>query len=95
MSEKAMDTAVNLLRRLQQGETLGMPISRPMSEAIGPRCHELRIRDRNLYWRIIYRTDNDAILIVHAFPKKTQTTNDRDLDLSRKRLAGYDAARKN
>jgi hypothetical protein len=33
-----------LLRRLQRGETLAMPESRPMP-VIGPRCHELRIED--------------------------------------------------
>jgi hypothetical protein len=33
-----------LLRRLQRGETLSMPESRPMP-TIGPRCHELRVDD--------------------------------------------------
>jgi hypothetical protein len=33
-----------LLRRLQRGDVLPMPDSRPMP-AIGPRCHELRLRD--------------------------------------------------
>ena len=47
-----------LLRRLQRGESLTMPHSRTMP-SIGPRCHELRIRDRNVSWRIMYR---------HVFP---------------------------
>ena len=33
-----------LLRRLQRGESLSLPESRPMP-SIGPRCHELRIDD--------------------------------------------------
>ena len=33
-----------LLRRLQRGDLLAMPLSRPMP-SIGPRCHELRIVD--------------------------------------------------
>lgn len=33
-----------LLRRLQEGETLLMPVSRPMP-SIGAHCHELRIDD--------------------------------------------------
>ena len=51
-----------LLGRLQKGETLSMPRSRPMP-GIGPRCHELRIDDRATAkaWRIIYRVDPDAI----------------------------------
>jgi phage-related protein len=51
-----------LLRKLQRGEALGMPHSRPMP-AIGKRCHELRVRDGTANWRIVYRTDGDAIVI--------------------------------
>ena len=47
-----------LLRQLQQGERLGMPQSRPMS-SIGVSCHELRIRDAEQNWRIIYRIDDE------------------------------------
>jgi hypothetical protein len=36
-----------LLRRLQRGEKLGLPQSRPMP-TIGARCHELRIVDRRV-----------------------------------------------
>ena len=45
------------MRRLQQGEKLGLPHSRPLP-TIGSRCHELRIRDQNINWRIIYRIDS-------------------------------------
>lgn len=58
-----------LLRRLQQGETLSLPHSRPM-RSIGPRCHELRVRDQNKNWRIIYRVDEDRILIVEVFKRQ-------------------------
>jgi predicted XRE-type DNA-binding protein len=33
-------------------------------QTIGPRCHELRIRDDGKQWRLIYRTDPEAILVV-------------------------------
>jgi phage-related protein len=49
-----------LLRQLQQGENLGLPHSRPMPR-IGSHCHELRVRDRDKIWRIIYRINDDAI----------------------------------
>jgi phage-related protein len=62
-----------LLRRLQRGESLGMPHSRPMP-GIGRKCHELRIRDGVAIWRIVYRTDPDAIVIGTVFAKKTRTT---------------------
>jgi hypothetical protein len=34
-----------LLRRLQAGEKIGLPMSRPLP-AIGARCHELRVNDK-------------------------------------------------
>lgn len=82
-----------LLRRLQKGETLSMPESRRMS-AIGPRCHELRIPDRALgkAWRIIYRVDPDAIVIVDAFAKSTRTTPKPAIARATQRLQRYDEA---
>lgn len=82
-----------LLRRLQQGENLGMPRSRPLP-SIGPRCHELRIRDQNINWRIIYRIDSDRILIVEVFGKKTQRLPAKVVAVCKERLAKYDKARK-
>jgi len=55
-SASARIEAGYLLRRVQQGEKLSLPQSRPMP-AIGPRCHELRVRDRDHTWRIVYRVD--------------------------------------
>src|SRR3990167_5484792 len=62
-----------LLRRLQQGERLSLPHSRPMP-SITARCHELRIQDQGATWRIIYRLDPEAVVIVEVFSKKTQQT---------------------
>ncbi|HEX8139774.1 MAG TPA: type II toxin-antitoxin system RelE/ParE family toxin [Pyrinomonadaceae bacterium] len=79
-----------LLRRLQRGETLSLPHSRPMP-GISPRCHELRIVDKNKTWRIIYRVDRDAIIIVDVFQKTTQQTPKRVIDDCLRRLRQYDA----
>ena len=79
-----------LLGRLQVGETIGMPHSRPMP-SIGPRCHELRIRDAAHYWRIMYRIDPDAILVIEVFPKGTRKTPLPEIRLCQNRLAAYDA----
>lgn len=88
-SENARIEAGFLLRRLQQGEKLAMPHSRPMP-GIGPRCHELRINDEKLTWRIIYRIDLDAILILEVFDKKTQKTPKSVIDTCKARLKMYD-----
>jgi phage-related protein len=78
-----------LLRRLQQGETLGLPHSRPMP-GIGARCHELRIPDAEAAWRIIYRLDGDAVVIAEVFAKKSQATPQHVIATCRGRLRQYD-----
>ena len=90
LSDDARVEAGVLLRRLQQGESIGMPHSRPMP-SVGKRCHELRIQDKNVTWRVIYRIDSDAIVIVDWFDKKTQITPKSLITLCKKRLVNYDA----
>jgi phage-related protein len=70
-----------------------MPESRPML-TVGARCHELRIKDKNHTWRIIYRTDHDAIVIVEVFDKNDNKTPKPVTDNSKKRISVYDKAAK-
>jgi phage-related protein len=93
-SAEARLEAGQLLRRLQDGETLRMPQSRPM-KTIGKRCHELRVRDATKNWRIIYRIDEDAILILEVFNKTTRQTPDSVINRCKTRLTKYDEAVKN
>jgi phage-related protein len=60
--------------------------------AIGPRCHELRITDRGRIFRIFYRTDTDAIVIMHALAKKTASTPARVIEQCKRRLKEFDRA---
>lgn len=87
-SSKARIEAGFLLRRLQNGESLSMPHSRPMP-SIGKHCHELRIPDENATWRIIYFVDVDAIVILDVFSKKTQSTPKEVVEVCKKRLRAY------
>jgi phage-related protein len=80
-----------LLRQLQRGKTLSMPHSRPMP-AIGSGCHELRILDAGVTWRIIYRIDPDVIVIAEVFAKKTSQIPAAIVSACRKRLKDYDDA---
>ena len=88
-SKEARLAAGYLLRRLQRGEKLAMPHSRPMP-AIGGRCHELRIVDGDSTWRIVYRTDPDAVIIAEVFKKKTSQTPKRVIATCKARLREYD-----
>jgi phage-related protein len=67
-----------------------MPLSRPMP-SIGVRVHELRIRQADKNWRIIYRIDADAILIVEVFNKTTRETPQGVINVCKNRLATYDS----
>jgi len=59
---------------------------------IGSRCYELRIADRatGVSWRIIYRVDQDAIVIADAFAKKSRTTPRAAVERAARRLRRYD-----
>ncbi|MEO7521364.1 MAG: type II toxin-antitoxin system RelE/ParE family toxin [Gemmatimonas sp.] len=80
-----------LLRRLQRGDKIGLPHVRPMP-VVGSRCAELRIQDKAATWRILYRPDPDAIVIVAVFAKKTPATPATILATAKARLRQYDRA---
>jgi phage-related protein len=79
-----------LLRLLQKGIKLSLPQSRPMP-SIGSSCHELRINDESGIWRIIYRLDSDAIIILDVFEKKTQKTPKTVIENCKLRIKRYDS----
>lgn len=87
-SKEARLEAGLLLRRLQQGESIGMPHSRPMP-SVERRCHELRIEDENQTWRILYAIEPDAIVILEVFSKKRGTTPKTVIDNAIKRVKHY------
>ena len=89
-SSKARVEAGYLLRRMQLGEKLSLPHSRPMP-SIGARCNELRIDDENKSWRIVYRLDSDAIVILEVFEKRTRKTTKDVIDNCKRRVRLYDS----
>ena len=91
-SKEARIEAGVLLRKLQQGEKLSLPHSRPMP-SIGPGCHELRVIDRDAAWRIFHYINADAIVLLEITDKKTRQTRQRVIDTCRERLARYKAAK--
>ena len=87
-SQAARLEAGFLLRRLQQGELLALPHSRPMP-AVGAQCHELRLNDAGSTWRIIYHVARDAVVILDVFAKKTTATPKTTISTCQRRLADY------
>jgi len=89
LSTVARRATGQLLRKLQQGETLTTPYSKRI-RVIGLRCHELRINDNRVTWRVIYRIDADAIIVAAVFKKQTRKLPKKFIDLSKRRLKYYD-----
>jgi|SRR5579883_317540 len=89
-TEEGQYEAGTLLRLLQEGEAIGMPSARAMP-TIGSRCGELRVRDAGHNWRIVYRADDDFIVVVDIYAKTSTQSQDRSIERCRERLARYDA----
>ena len=84
--EQARRQAGFELRRVQHG--LDPSDWKPM-RTVGAGAREIRVRDANGAFRLLYIASfADAVYVLHAFQKKTQKTAKRDLDIaaSRSRL---------
>ena len=54
---------------------------------IGRGVEEIRIRDDSGIYRVIYTARlADAVLVLHAFEKKTQRTSRRDIEIAKTRF---------
>jgi phage-related protein len=72
--------------RLQMGEQIGMPNSRPMP-AVAAGVSELRVKGKDGAYRAFYYTPSArGVIVFHAFVKKTQQTPPLELELARTRL---------
>lgn len=74
------------LTLIAKGESLGLPASRPMP-VIAQGAHELRVKNAAGQYRIFYFVKfRDAILVFHAFKKKTQETPKFEIETGQRRL---------
>lgn len=58
---------------------------------IGAGCHELRIKDRNVDWRIVYHLHAEAVVMLDVFNKTTRQTPRSVIDACKQRLRDYKA----
>ena len=73
------------LDKVQRGE---QPDDFKPMPSIGKGVEEIRVWDDSGIYRVIYTARlADAVYILHAFQKKTQTTAKLDVDLASKRYA--------
>jgi phage-related protein len=72
------------LERVQRGDKA--TDSKPMP-SIGKGVEEIRIWDESGTFRVIYTARLlDAVYVLHAFQKKTQSTTQRDIDKAKARF---------
>jgi len=73
------------LEKVQRGE---QPDDFKSMPSIGPGVEEIRVWDRGGTYRVIYTARRaEAVYVLHAFPKKTRQTADRDITIAKKRFA--------
>ncbi len=85
LPERSRGDLADALARLDAGLPLSMPLSRPMP-SIGRGAHELRLRDRNGEWRVVYVVRSAGeVVVVLAFKKTSRKTPERMIDLARSR----------
>ena len=71
---------------LQKGAKLSMPLSRPMP-SVAAGVEELRMKDRSGVYRVFcFIKLETAVVIFHAFQKKTSKTPRHEIELARARL---------
>lgn len=84
--KEVLGDLLDCVAKLRSGIMLSMPLSRPMP-SWGKAIHELRLKDRNGQFRVIYFVKvGDAIYLVHAFKKKTQQTEQKDIKVTLQRI---------
>jgi len=73
------------LQQIQEGRE---PDDWKPMQMIGTGCREVRIREKNGAYRVIYVAKfADAIYVLHCFQKKTQKTASGDLAVAARRYA--------
>ncbi len=59
---------------------------KPMA-SIGKGVEEIRVKDENGIYRVIYAARfEEAVYVLHAFQKKTEKTSQKDIDLAKARF---------
>jgi len=78
-----------LIFRLQKGDVLDMPYSKPMP-SVGRGVYELRSRGQDGIYRVFYyQKFESGILVFHCFKKKTDKTPVKEIEQGRKNLKEF------
>jgi len=82
-SEEARQNLGNDLQRLEEGE---QPLDFASMDAVLPSVFELRDRDSEHWYRVLYIPLEGLIYVLHCFTRKTTQTPQKEIEIARKRL---------
>ena len=71
------------VKTVQFGWPLGMPVVRKLDKGLW----EVRSRLHNRIARVLFTVDENVMVLVHGFVKKSQKTPQKDLELAKSRVA--------
>lgn len=70
------------IKAVEFGWPMGLPVCRPLGKGL----YEVRTNLKNRIARVLFAIEDDKMVLLHGFIKKTQATPVADLDLARTRL---------
>ena len=76
-----------LVRNMKLLKEFNLTLKEPYVKPLGDKLYEIRAKDTNGIYRVIYFAyTGKRFIMLHGFTKKTQKTPSRDLKLSKKRM---------
>lgn len=77
------------IRLTRYSEVNSLDDFKPMP-TIGKGVEEIRVWDESGTYRVVYTARlAHAVIVLHAFQKKTQTTSKRDIDIAKERFTEF------
>ncbi len=75
-----------ILEAMEYLETFGVELKEPFVKYIGNKIFELRVRDQDGIYRVLYFAAKDRrFIMLHGFTKKTQKTPKKEIEIALKR----------
>ncbi len=84
LSKEDMKTIGFNIKTVQYGYPIGMPLTRTLQGTGG--LEEVRSNIKNGIARVIFYVEDNKMILLHGFIKKTQATPKKELDLAIKRF---------
>lgn len=90
MTTLNMKTKVKVFRHLELLERFGLELKEPYVKRLGDKLYEVRVKDQQGIYRIIYFAHTGKkFILLHGFVKKTQKTPKKELELAYLRMKEY------